>query len=150
MSDLIKEGREKLKGVSDAPWYVGKGCPEIVCTDSYGCLPHEEETVCDCDCGIEEPKMILANSDFIAWSRNNIEALLDGFNRDSGLTVELEGENITLKSYVEEQQKQIAKLNKVVEAVKSLNLDKVDGYMLLGKSYKEIICEALTELGDKK
>ncbi len=46
--------------------------------------------------------------------------------------------------------KQLEASDKVVDAVASLNLDKVEGYMLLGKSYKDIICEALKEYEEIK
>ena len=49
-------------------------------------------------------------------------------------------------AFYEELKARVVELEKVVDAVKSLNLDKVEGYMLLGKSYKQIIVEALNNL----
>jgi hypothetical protein len=68
MEEQLKEGREKLKGVSDAPWMVDR---DAVVND-------EDEIVCQFWQKTNEGFYLSKeNSDFIAWSRNNMESLLD-------------------------------------------------------------------------
>lgn len=53
------------------------------------------------------------------------------------------------KERIKELESKLAAANELAEAVASLNLNKIDGYMLLGKNYKEILSEALKEYKDK-
>ena len=84
---------------------------------------------------------------------NQLEQREEKLKLYTGLSKQMEsrwhdasGECLMLRDKNKQLQQSNRLKDDVIEAVKSLNLDKVEGYMLLGKSYKEIICEALQAL----
>ena len=86
-----------------------------------------------------------------------IRALLDQLEQKDKEIGQIENSNKEIyKDYCfvaklnEELKARNEKLERVVVAVRSLNLDKVEGYMMLGKSYKDIIVEALNSIGEDK
>ena len=136
--DLIKEGREKLEGVSDAPWksepFEGSK-KEFIVTNN-----NSQSTLCD-------PYNGKHDSDFMAWSRNNMEALLDKLEwlENSSEFYKL---NTELLTKYQEQQNQIDSMNKVVEAAKELKKTNVGtGWYseAMDKSLDSLM-EALAEL----
>ena len=66
MSDLVKEGREKLEGVSGDPWHTSDEADISTPEDDLFQVVHLPPSVED-----------ELNANFIAWSRNNMAALLD-------------------------------------------------------------------------
>jgi len=156
MNYLIKEGREKLKGVSDAPWTIGdtttsedKGYEKDFPTYSLD-LPiddaiHKTHYSCIELYSCEEDR------DFIEWSRDNLEAILKGWQEDKDKLEELKRrEDLTRTKWKElyivsienaeeviEQQKQIVKLQKVIEVAKASHfnaiLNKDGNYVVAGK-----------------
>ena len=90
MSDLVKEGREKLEGLTDEKWRVDK-------------------------------MMHVDDSQFIAWSRNNMAALLDQieayelsqFNQTKKIN-ELEQDLFDSKCLIETKDKEIERIQAIV------------------------------------
>lgn len=150
-NDLIKEGRAVLKGVSDVPWKVGdtttpsdRGYDKKFTTYSLD-LPinianHKTHYSCVELYSNEEDR------NFIAWSRNNMEALLDKLEQLKEVNDHILKDNIDSLHILAEnndQHKRIIKLEKAVEAVKG----KINSALICHpNAVKYLLDEALAEL----
>ena len=115
MSDLVKEGREKLEGVSGAPWYTSDEADISSPEDEL--LEIAYRPVCMQD---------LDNADFIVWSRNNMAALLDQLeHKDIDIRIAKMNQETAKKN--SEAYDRLKKENKlmadVVEAYKSMEFN---------------------------